>query len=162
MPGSIGISEITDVVQTTVDPYSGAVLNIPTIARPAPYVELTSPSGNRVAKIGDQLTITLSNVKPQTQVWIRETCLEDPAAIGGGFCTGGYVGMSTSAGTFTWDTIATLIGGALGGHLYTVWVGNWGGSGTQPDSDVIGSIAMWFTDSSGSPSNPEMAAISNQ
>lgn len=163
VPWSSGTAEVTDIVQTAVDPYSGATLNVPTTARPAAYLEVTSPSGNRVAKLGDQLTITLSNVKPQTQVWIRETCLEDPYAIGGGFCGGGYVGTSTSAGTYTWDTTVAPSGGYLGGHLYTVWVGNWDGSqGPQPDADIIGSIAMWFTNSSGSPSNPEMAAISNQ
>jgi len=156
----------TDTFGTAIDNFTGATVDMPSSLRPLPYVEVTTVSHNRVVKANEPIVITLSNVKPNSQVWIAETCAEDPNAIGGSYCIGGFVGYTDQNGQFTWNSIVnTTNGNWLGGHAYTVWVGNWGGSasGPRPDTDIVGSIIVWITDASGNPAAPAgLAAITNQ
>ena len=162
VPGSSGTSEVTDVVQTAPDAFSGATVNIPTIARPAAYAELWVPSGTRVAKVGDPMTITLSNVKPNSQVWVTEIAVTDPGVAQGAYTSSGYVGMSDNSGQFIWQTV---VSSWLEAHTYTLWVGYWGGpaTGPRPDSDIVASVSLWATDASGNPAAPgALAQLTNQ
>lgn len=159
----------TDTFGTTIDNFTGATVDVPSHLRPLPYAAITTVSHNRVVKLGEPIVITLYNVKPSSEVWISETCAEAPDGannVNGAICAGGFVGYTDQTGKFVWSSTAYAgTGNWLGGHIYTIWVGYWGGSGTgpRPDTDIVGSVVTWITDASGNPAAPaSLAAITNQ
>ena len=164
IPGSEGISQIVDITENAIDAFSGATINIPTVTRPMPYAKLVTVSGTGVVKIGEPLTITLSNVKPNTQVWIAETAMGNLDAMSGANVIGGYVGMTSLTGDFVWQT---TVGNWLEGHAYQIWVGNWCGDsqvcGARLDSDIVSTVFTWATNASGVPAAPgNFAQLTNK
>jgi len=161
---SSGVHVNTDIPYTVNEGFNGGTMLTPTMTRPLPHVKVTTVSGNRTVKIGEPLNLYISGVPASTQVWIYERCLEDPNMVGS-YCLGGYVGTTNPSGIFSWNTIVSG-GGAnwLGGHVFKVYVTNWGGpsTGAIPESGNIGPVAVWIVDNSGNPANPAMASIVNQ
>lgn len=157
-PISSVITTWQDMTQDEIgnDNFTGADVLLPSLSKPAPYVSVWTASGTRIVKMGDGFTVSISNAKPNSQVWVRENSTTIPGGPGlppGGSVAGGYLGLTDSTGYFTWSYAVSPY---LEAHSYRFWVGYWGGSATgpRPDTDIVGTIALFAQDANGNPEAP--------